>query len=130
MSKQSTERAAELAALLARHYPEAPYVAVARVVLAMQKAARVAVRWETRRCNEPMTEEQDDRGRRRLARLAVRLDDVLATAGLRGAAYPGDRPKHGDPACVRLGGDPRGACAYLIVPGERGDGWGAGFAIY
>lgn len=32
----------------------------------------------------------------------------------------------------RTGGDPRGACAYLIDPNDRkgGDGWGDGWAIY
>lgn len=32
---------------------------------------------------------------------------------------------------ARTGGDPRGACAYLIDPDDRkGDGWGEGWAIY
>lgn len=32
---------------------------------------------------------------------------------------------------ARTGGDPRGACAYLIDPTEpKGDGWGDGFAVY
>lgn len=32
---------------------------------------------------------------------------------------------------ARTGGDPRGACAYLIDPDNRkGDGWGEGWAIY
>jgi len=32
---------------------------------------------------------------------------------------------------ARTGGDPRGACAYLIDPDNRkGDGWGDGFAVY
>lgn len=32
---------------------------------------------------------------------------------------------------ARTGGDPRGACAYLIDPQDRrGDGWGEGFAVY
>lgn len=32
---------------------------------------------------------------------------------------------------ARTGGDPRGACAYLIDPDERkGDGWGEGWAVY
>jgi hypothetical protein len=32
---------------------------------------------------------------------------------------------------AKSGGDPRGACAYLIDPDEpRGDGWGDGFAVY
>jgi hypothetical protein len=32
---------------------------------------------------------------------------------------------------ARTGGDPRGACAYLIDPDDRrGDGFGDGFAVY
>lgn len=32
---------------------------------------------------------------------------------------------------ARTGGDPRGACAYLIDPDNRkGDGWGEGWAVY
>jgi hypothetical protein len=33
---------------------------------------------------------------------------------------------------ARTGGDPRGACAYLINPDDRseGDGWGDGWAVY
>lgn len=32
---------------------------------------------------------------------------------------------------ARTGGDPRGACAYLIDPDDRrGDGWGEGWAVY
>lgn len=32
----------------------------------------------------------------------------------------------------RTGGDPRGACAYLIDPADEtaGDGWGTGWAVY
>lgn len=33
---------------------------------------------------------------------------------------------------ARTGGDPRGACAYLIDPSDpqAGDGWGSGWAVY
>lgn len=33
---------------------------------------------------------------------------------------------------ARTGGDPRGACAYLIDPSDpkAGDGWGNGWAVY
>ena len=34
------------------------------------------------------------------------------------------------PPTVEMGGVPRGPCATLHIPGRRGDGWGAGFAIY
>ena len=31
---------------------------------------------------------------------------------------------------AQLGGDPPGPCARLHIPGQRGDSWGDGFAIY
>ncbi|OYT68906.1 MAG: hypothetical protein CFK52_14280, partial [Chloracidobacterium sp. CP2_5A] len=31
---------------------------------------------------------------------------------------------------ITLGGDPRGPCGRLHIPGLRGDGWGEGFALY
>lgn len=33
---------------------------------------------------------------------------------------------------ARTGGDPRGACAYLVDPSDSrgGDGWGTGWAVY
>jgi hypothetical protein len=40
-------------------------------------------------------------------------------------------PTHSPPeARVKLGGDPRGRCASLLLPGVFGDGWGDGFSIF
>ena len=129
MSKSDPKRAAELGALLARHYPAASVHCVALAVREMQGAARTAVAWEVKRCNVPMSEVEDDRGHARLERLQGRLNAMLDHAKLH--AHPvGEPAPVATPATVKLGGDPRGACAFLEVPGLRGDGFGDGFAIY
>lgn len=134
MSKSDPKRAAELGALLARHYPKASVHCVAMAVREMQGAARTAVAWEVKRCNVPMSEVEDDRGRERLEKLQGRLNAMLEHGKLH--AHPAVGELHQrcapmeQPARVKLGGDPRGACAWLTVPGLQGDGWGDGFAIY
>ena len=123
-SNKPAFRAAELAALLARHYPDANPYRIARVVAAMQRAARSAVAWELRRCNEPMTEAQEERGARHIARMEESVNAELrsmAAAMLLAAPFA---------ASLSLGGDPRGPCASLTIPGQRGDGWGDGYAVY
>ena len=127
MSKSDPKRAAELGALLARHYPEASIHCVGLAVREMQGAARTAVAWETKRCNVTMSEADDDRGRARLAKLQDRLNAVLAHTYLHPIGEPAPMEQ---PARLSLGGDPRGACARLIVPGLDGDGFGDGFAVY
>lgn len=127
MTKSDATRAAELGALLARHYPDASSHCVGLAVREMQGAARTAVAWETRCCNVPMSEADDDRGRARLAKLQDRLNATLAHTYLHPIGEPAPLDS---PARLSLGGDPRGACAYLTVPGLQGDGWGDGFAIY
>ena len=114
-------RAAQLAAILARHYPAANPYHVAKVVSAMQSATRQAKAWEIRRCNDPMTEKQEERGYTRKQKLQEKVNGMLRELG--------DVPEH---ACIRLGGDPRGSCGQLIVHGLRGDGIDVedGFAIY
>lgn len=130
MSKSDPKRAAELGALLARHYPEASIHCVGLAVREMQGAARTAVAWEVKRCNVPMSEVEDERGRERLERLQGRLNAMLDHAKLH--AHPvGEPAPMEQPARVKLGGDPCGACAFLEVPGLRGDGFGDDyFAIY
>ena len=134
MSKSDPKRAAELGALLARHYPAASVHCVGLAVREMQGAARTAVAWETKRCNVPMSEAEDERGQARLKRLQGRLNAMLDHAKL--YAHPGVGELHKrcapmeQPARLSLGGDPRGPCARLIVPGLEGDGFGDGFAIY
>jgi hypothetical protein len=107
---------------------------VALAVREMQGAARTAVAWEVKRCNVPMREGEDERGTARLERLEGRLNATLAHAKLH--AHPTVEELHKrcapmeTPARLSLGGDPRGACAWLKVPGLEGDGFGDGFGIY
>lgn len=119
-------RAAYLGALLGKHYPDASPNCIAKLVSAMQAAAKSAIRWELRRCNHGMTETQGARGMQRLQRLqdAINADLVLLTPVTEGSHPPENLPN------VLLGGDPRGSCASLHMPGLRGDGFGDGFAIY
>jgi hypothetical protein len=131
MSKSDPKRAAELGALLARHYPEASIHCVGLAVREMQGAARTAVAWEVKRCNVPMSEVEDERGQARLERLQGRLNMMLAHAPLHLMPAESGAAPHANRATVKLGGDPRGACAFLEVPGLRGDGFGDDyFAIY
>ena len=100
---------------------------IARVVEDMQRATRSAKRAAENACNYPQTEAQT-------ARIAKREDKAneAINAALRELIQAGDKPS-GDYAyapTVDLGGDPRGACGRLHIPGQRGDGWGEGFAIY
>lgn len=89
----------------------------------MQRATRAAKNWEVRRCNEPMSEAQEERGHKRIERMQDAINATLARFGQHGADA-------GSGCKVDLGGDPRGACGRLHIPGQRGDGWGDGFAIY
>ena len=124
-------RAAQLGALLARHYPESIPFRISRIVSEMQAATRAARNWETRRCNDPMTEAQEERGTWRIEALQLRINFALGYANITpGALTPCEVDAHPAPAYVKLGGDPRGPCGSLIIPGMPGDGWGDGFAIY
>lgn len=120
MENDSRYRAASLGALLGRHYPNTTAHRIAKAVYDMQQAAKKAVAWEVRRCNYPMTERQDDAGHDRLQRLQDSLNKALEDCGANSAGH----------ATVSLGGDPRGPCARLSIPGQSGDGWGDGYAIY
>lgn len=123
-------RAATLGAYLARYYPDARPHMIGRIVYEMQQAARAAVAWETKRCNVPMTEKQEEAGAARLSKLQDGLNASLVDLW----AFPMDEDGNPFPefvpASVSLGGDPRGPCASLTIPGERGDGFGEGFAVY
>jgi hypothetical protein len=123
--RSDPERAAQLAVYLAIYGETLGAVAVpmrlARVAVAMQKAGRMAKRQAENACNYPMTEEQQTRAARRLAKVQTQLNAELdEMVGHRGPLAP----------TIALGGDPRGPCATLHIPGQRGDGWGDGFAIY
>lgn len=122
INEQSTPfRAAELGAVLARYYPRLTPHHAAKLVAEMQSAARTAKRWEVDRCNVPMTEKQEESGHAQLQRLQDGLNAKLAEVATAAEI---------EAATVLLGGDPRGPCARLSIPGERGDGWGDGYAIY
>ena len=130
MSKrESTERAATLAILLSSHYPRGGAYRIARLVYDMQAAARSAKSWEERRCSYPMDEATESRGNRRIERTQARINVVLASQGLE-PSDPLEGLKHENPARIELGGDPRGPCGTLHIPGLRGDGFGDGFGVY
>lgn len=118
-------RAAELAALLVQHAPwqgfEKPQPHhVARTVAMLQRATVAAKHWAERQCNEPIDDAQQARGDKRIAKMQAECNVALDVL------FGGVVPR----CTVKLGGDPRGACGRLHIPGQRGDGWGDGFAIY
>ena len=115
---------AVLAAYVAKCGAEPNPHRIALVVEDMQRAARAAKNWGVRRCNEPMTEAQEARGMKReeRAQAAINLQLLaLVNGGTLAAEYA---------PTVDLGGDVRGPCGRLHIPGQRGDGGGDGFAIY
>lgn len=127
-NRSDPKRGAELAAILAQYCatigasPGPHHIAAA--VMALQKAARSAKRQAENACNYGY---RDDAAEARAVKRQDRAQDKLNTAllGLIGGGLPAERA----PA-AELGGDPRGPCARLHIPGQRGDGWGDGFAIY
>lgn len=131
MSTETTQRAAELSVILARHYPDASAAMIARVVVSMQRAARAAKAWGERCCNEPMDDATAKRGNGRVSRKEHETNDILAHPRLMPPRFrDAGEALRTDAATVELGGDPRGACGTLRVPGLTGDGFGGGFAIY
>ena len=128
--RSDPRRAAELACILTQYAASVgatvkPHL-LADTVAAMQKAARAAKRWAEIDCSYPTTDKQQRLAESRERRETARLNGMLAAIvehGTHGATAP-NFPH------VELGGDPRGPCARLHIPGQRGDGWGEGFAIY
>ena len=131
--RSDPERAAQLAVYLAIHAQKrgvtpAPGL-IARTVVAMQKAARSAKRAAEYACSYPVTEAQEARAEKRAARDTARLNSELRAMVGNMAAWGAT---DGFPT-VTLGGAPRGSCrscGTLHIPGQPGDGWGDGFAIY
>jgi hypothetical protein len=124
--RSDPKRAAELAVILAlyaaeRLRPPAPHK-VASLVCEMQAAARSSKRAAENACNYPMSEAQQARAAKREERAQLKINAALAT--LVAPVNPPELPT------IELGGDPRGPCARLHIPGQRGDGWGDGFAVY
>ena len=137
----SRYRAASLGALLARHYPEATPHSIASVVFAMQRATRTAKKFAEDQCNFDLGDPDDKRSayaRRRRAqdKAEFAITERMFDAELIVPEYRSTDCRrmgiNGLPEAARLnlGGDPRGPCGRLIIPGVRGDGFGDGFAIY
>lgn len=106
--KPNPERAAELSAIIARLNPNKPEFQIARAVVALQSIARSQKRAAENLCNVPDYQETyDARTKRNHKKAAAILADIL----------PGAR--------MKLGGDPRGCCAHLYIPGVPGDSWGS-----
>ena len=121
--RSDPRRAAELALHIADYafgcgFTAKPHL-VADLVVAMQKSARAAKRWAEIYCSYPTTDKQQRLAESREKRETARINGALA-----GMFTPHEPPT------IELGGDPRGPCARLHLPGQRGDGWGEGFAIY
>ena len=130
-NKPDPARAAELAAILAHKYPYCRPVMVARVIVEAVKLARYAKSRAELECSYPMTEENINRAARRMERAAAKVNHDLASA-----IYGAELSRHdaetaiNTPRC-EFGGDPRGCCGKLVVPGMDGDGWGRdGFPLY
>ena len=119
----STQRAAELAVVLGRHYPNATAERIGILVIAMQKAAQLAQRWEAKMLNEHMPSPVIERGNQHIERAETQINLELIALG-RDDAFPAAI------SSVWLGGDARGNCGELRVPGLLGDGVGGGFPIY
>jgi hypothetical protein len=127
--RSDPKRAAELAVILARHCADAAPHKVASLVCEMQAAARSAKRAAENACNYPMSEEQQARADKRQERAQAKINAALLDLGV---VRHDDGSANGYRAAptIELGGDPRGPCARLHIPGQRGDGWGDGFAVY
>lgn len=125
MTRNAENRSAYLSAVICAALAKAGApinpVAVERAVIACQVAAAAAKRWSENCCNYPMTEAQQARGDLRIERLADKAQAALDEAG---------HPQFPGLFKVEIGGDPRGPCGQLIIAGERGDGFGPGYAIY
>ena len=136
-SYQPAYRAAELAVILARHYPDARPGWVASVVLEMQRITKAAKRHAEAACSYEWAEQHAAKWAAQEDRAAAMINTRLSTRGFPFETEEMLRsPKsvnhflHPAPATVTLGGDPRGPCGRLMMPGQRGDGWGEGYAIY
>jgi hypothetical protein len=107
-----TYRAAELAAVLTRVLPKSRPDQLAALILDMQ---------------------QDTRAAKRHALIALRhgkegvMDHVASQI-----AFAARLASLGAPTgtTVEFGGDPRGSCGRLIIPGVKGDGLRGDFPIY
>ena len=125
--RSDPKRAAELAAVLTQHVilqgaAAKPYL-IADAVMAMQKAARSAKRQAEHACNFGYRDDAHE------ARSMNRVHRAQHNVNVGLTALFGTDNVDVVPT-IELGGDPRGPCARLHIPGQRGDGWGDGFAVY
>lgn len=124
--RSDPRRAAELATVLTLYAVQVgatvkPHL-LADAVMTMQKAARGAKRQAEHARNYGYRDDAAEaRAYKRRDKAQAKLNDMLCAMANAVAL---------NPPTVELGGDPRGPCAYLRIPGQRGDGWGEGFAIY
>ena len=129
MTAPSTQRAAELAALIARH-SSLPPAQIAAHVTHLQRIARQLKAIAERQCNgyhvarfapnDDWDADAEERDKKRFSKLVVRADDLCRQL----QKFAGDFK-------VAPGGDPRGPCLRLVIAGERGDGWEEGsYAVY
>lgn len=83
-----------------------------RIACTLVKLARSIKRHAENECNREVTDAEIKRDEATQARFHTIAKEIGMEA--------------------RTGGDPRGACAYLIDPNDRsaGDGWCNGFAVY
>lgn len=102
-SRESAERVGVLCILVSRH-TDLPANVIARHVCHLQRIAWQAKSNATALCNVPDYQEQFDRKMARLRKHAAAICAEFAN-GFK----------------VALGGDPRGPCAWLTIPGEPGE---------
>ena len=120
MAYKEPARAAYLAVIIAQNCHTATPFRISLAVQAMQAAAKAAKADGVNRCNYPMTEKQEKRADKRLAKLEAAANEALTACGDQRA-----------PMSLSFGGDPRGTCGRLIVAGQSGDGFGGdGYPIY
>lgn len=115
-SRESLHRACELTALIARACPDQPAHLIATRVAHLQRIARQAKAICERQCNGYHHEEDETRDNKRIDGLRRRAQALAADFCTS--------------ATVRLGGDPRGPCCRIKIPGQPGDGWDRGAGEY
>ena len=121
MTANSTQRAAELSALIARHSTLPPHQ-IAAHVLHLQRIARQLKAIAERQCNgyhvaryqpnDAWDHDAEERDKKRFSKLVTHADDNCRQV----QKFAGDFK-------IAPGGDPRGPCLRLLIEGERGDGF-------
>lgn len=120
ITKDDRETRAQLAAQLARLYPDVSHWQIARDVDALGRLGRRAHRHAERMCSDEgyYNANTDENG------VDVKDARAEARAAQIAARYPGMK--------IRLEGDPRGYVLYVTAPGLLGNTWGGdehGFGV-